>query len=342
LALAILFFFGVPTVTLAAPPEGFGTSLSDVVSLAKKEGKVRIGLGFSDKKSLASVLRGFSKKFPGINVEYSTVNSRNREKIFTEVLAGRVEYDVVDVSIGVQNRWRKAKILSGPFDWSRFFPKAPQEHFSPNGYFAAGATAMGVLAYNPKLVPRDQIPRNWEDCLDPHWKGQFVVDTKARIFTRFYHAWGEEKLIAYAKKLKNNNPIWIRGMTNSLALLAAGEVSMICGTSYSTLRRMLMRDPQAAITASWPKEIPSGVNKSMGIMKGAKSPNAALLLAGWLASTEGSKGYDALGYGSPFLEETESWKLLKNAGAKAVFAGWEKADYRSVVEKKIVAAWGFP
>ena len=78
LAFAILLFFGVPNVTLAAQPEGFGTSVSDVVSLAKKEGKVRIGLGFSDKKSLASVLRGFSKKFPGIKVEYSTVNSRNR------------------------------------------------------------------------------------------------------------------------------------------------------------------------------------------------------------------------------------------------------------------------
>src|SRR3954453_16845027 len=38
-------------------------------------------------------------------------------------------------------------------------------------YFASYRTAP-VLVYNAKAVPADQAPRDWDDLLDPKWKGK--------------------------------------------------------------------------------------------------------------------------------------------------------------------------
>jgi hypothetical protein len=76
-------------------------------------------------------------------------------------------------------------------------------------------------------------------------------------------------------------------------------------------------------------------------MKGSKNPNAALLLAGWLASPEGQKGYDEIGKGSPFAEGGEKWQLVKKAKAKIVFGGWDESEYIPPMTNKILAAWGF-
>jgi ABC-type Fe3+ transport system substrate-binding protein len=339
LTLALGFFvFSAPGF---ANPPGFGKSFEEVVKLAIKEGKVRIGMGFSDEKSMERVMAGFFKKYPHIKVEYSTVNSNNREKIFAELLAGQVDYDVVDVSLEVHNKWRKANLLVGPFEWRTLFPNLPKQHLSPDGYFAAGAVSFDGVAYHPGLVPDERVPRKWEDCVDPYWKGKFILDTRPNNIVGLYPAWGEVKLLDYAKKLKENQPLWKRGMNDSVTFVSSGEALMICGISYSPVQRALDKDPKANIRAVLLNEVPAGVNKTMGIVKGTKNPNAALLLAGWLASPEGTKGYDEVGYGSPFIEGTNASKLIQKSGSKVIFGGWDEADYRPGITEKITAVWGF-
>jgi hypothetical protein len=74
-------------------------------------------------------------------------------------------------------------------------------------------------------------------------------------------------------------------------------------------------------------------------MKAAQNPNAAVLLAGWLASSEGQKGYDQIGRGSPFVEGTEKWRRMQQAGAKPIFGGWG-AEYETAILQKITSIWG--
>lgn len=324
-----------------ANPAGFGSTFDEVVKSASKEGKVRIGMGFSDEKSMERVMAGFFKRFPQIKVEYGTVNSNNREKIFAELLAGQIEYDVVDVSLEVQAKWRKANLLLGPIGWKTLFPNLPKQHISPDGYFAAGAISFDGVAYHPGLVAGEKVPRKWEDCLDPYWRGKFILDTRPNNIVGLYPAWGEARLLDYAKRLKGNQPLWKRGMNASVTFVTSGESLMICGISYSPVVRFLDKDPQANLRAALLNEVPAGVNKSMGIVKGTKSPNAALLLAGWLASPEGTRGYDEVGYGSPFIEGTQASKLIQKSGAKVIFGGWDEADYRPAITEKITAMWGF-
>jgi ABC-type Fe3+ transport system substrate-binding protein len=82
------------------------------------------------------------------------------------------------------------------------------------------------------------------------------------------------------------------------------------------------------------------VGEALAVLKGGNNPNAAILLAGWLASPEGQKGYDKIGRGSPFVEGSEKWTLMRKVGAKVVFRQWEDNAAEEALSKKILSVWG--
>src|SRR5215510_8747843 len=338
----ICVFLAVGFADAAAPaPDGFGKTFAEIVALAKKEGKVLIGSGLADDEA-QTVLGPFMQRYPEIKVENTRLRTpEHKMKVFNELVAGNAEFDVLDVSSELMEQFIKSGVLSGPFDWRTLFTNAPKNHFSPNGYFAAGAYGLKPIAYNPNLVPRERIPRDWADCVDPYWKGRFVVDTSGKYVATLYPAWGEEKLIGWARRIKQNQPVWKRGMSEAITQLAAGEFPMICGVPYQSVHRVLRRDSNARVAVSWPKEVSVTITETMGVIKGGKHPNAGLLLAGWLASSEAQKGYDQLGRGSPFIEGTEAAQLIKKNGSRTVFAGWDIAGWENDILNKLHAAWGF-
>ena len=343
LALTLMGILVFSPVTVSGQAR-IGKNLEEIKKLAVKEGKkgkVRMGSGLRPNEA-RMILKGFYRKYPGINVKATRVRgSDSRERILTEALGGLVEYDLVDVSAELQSKYIKAGVLAGPFELRRLFPRIPKIHLSPNGYFIAVGFGMHVIAYNPTLVPTDRVPKKWRDCLDPYWKGKFIVDTRPKTFATLFLGWGEAKTIEYVTQLKKNQPIWRRGQTASLALLAAGEFPMICGTYFQSINRILRRDPSANLAISIPDDVSVSMGETLAIMKGARSPNASLLLAGWLASPEGQEGYEKVGRGSPFVEGGEKRRLIREAGAKLIFRGWEEGGSEAAITKKIVSAWGF-
>jgi ABC-type Fe3+ transport system substrate-binding protein len=318
-------------------PTGFGKSLEEIGRMAEKEGRVRIASGLQE-KDVPKVLKKFNQKYPGIKVENSYVGGAENEKLFTELMAGQMNYDAVNIPSELVPRYRKAGLLAGPFNWPMVAQNTPKEHFSPDGYFAAVGFITYVITYNSSLVSADRVPKDWSACLDPYWKGKLVVDTRPKTFTALYPAWGEKKTIDYARQLKENQPAWKRGQTDALALVANGEHAMMCGSYYQSALRILTRDPQTKLAVAWPREVPGHLTEIWLVLKGAKFPNAGLLLSGWLASREGREEYDQLGIGSAFDPESRIAKMITKTGAKAVTGGWREDE--AVITQKIVAAWG--
>jgi hypothetical protein len=74
------------------------------------------------------------------------------------------------------------------------------------------------------------------------------------------------------------------------------------------------------------------------IFKGSLYPNAALLLAGWLAGPDGQKAYDQLGRGSPFVQESITWNLIRKSRSKTVFEGLDRPEYEPGIIKRIVSS----
>jgi ABC-type Fe3+ transport system substrate-binding protein len=318
-----------------------GKNLEEISRLAVQEGQVRLASALREDEA-DLVLKSFRDKYPMINVETDRIRGSNsREKLLGEALAGAVEYDVADISSELQDNFVRARVLAGPVQWRNIFPRIEEIQVSPDGYFVGVGFSAHVIAYNPSLVPENRIPKKWEDCLDPYWKGKFAVDTRPKTFAGLSLEWGEEKTLQYVRRLKENQPIWKRGQTEALTQLAAGEFPMICGSYYQSLHRIVKRDPKAKVAASFASPVSVGIGEALAVFKGAKSPNAAALLTGWLASPEGQSGYDKIGRGSPFTEGGEKRKLIEAAGAKIAFRGFEDNAAEEAIIKKIIAAWGF-
>jgi ABC-type Fe3+ transport system substrate-binding protein len=89
-----------------------------------------------------------------------------------------------------------------------------------------------------------------------------------------------------------------------VAQIAAGEYPIMCGAHYATIFSLLRSDPKAKLAMTLPKrEVPVSLGEIMAVIKGSPNPNAALLLAGWLAGPDGQRAYDQVGRGSPFIKE---------------------------------------
>ena len=336
--------FGVAVIALSADSRaaGFGKNFDEIVKLANKEGRVNIGSSLK-REEAPLVIKGFNQKYPKIKVDLTPVSGTARaEKLFNEVLAGVVEFDLYDVPAAMQTRFVKGGVLTGPIEWRKLLPDVPEIHLSPDGYFNASGFNLRIIGYNPSLVPADKIPKDWSDCLDPYWKGKIAVDVHPRFLSGLYKSWGEAKILDYAAKFKNNQPIWKRGQTETVAQMAAGEYPVFCGAHYATMYSLLRSDPKAKIAMSLPKEVPVSLGEIMAITKGTPHPNAALLLAGWLASPDGQRAYDGVGRGSPFVKESEKWRLIQKSGSKTIFEGWDRPEYEPGMIKKIAGVWGFP
>ncbi len=325
-----------------ASGQRIGKNLDEIVQLASKERNVRVATSWEPQNE-SELLKGFRQKYPGIKVMNTRVGGiETRERILNEALAGVVDHDLVNVSGELRNQYIKAGILAGPVEWRKLFPKVKDVHFSPDGYFVASGFSKYVITYNPTLVAKDKVPKKWEDCLDPYWKGKLVVLTRPRTFTGLYAGWGEEKIVNYARALKNNQPIWKTSQSGALTQVAIGEYPMLCGVAYHSVKDLMVRDPKASIAFSVPPDLPIQIGEAMAIMKGGKHPNAALLLAGWLVTPEGQKNMHLEGRDSPFVEGTEAEELLKKHGAKPIWEGWDVLEHEAQMARKITAAWGFP
>jgi iron(III) transport system substrate-binding protein len=326
-----------------AAVQRFGATLEEIVEGANKEGKVRLCSSDPDDKDAKRFFASFRKKYPGVAVEYSRCRGvESRERILNELVGGQIDYDLIHISSELIPKFKNAGLLAGPFNWKGLF-NIRDIYVSPDRYLVAAGSSTDVILYNAKLVAKKDIPRDWNDCLNPHWKGNFLVETRANTFSGLYPHWGKEKLVDYARKLAANKPVWNRGNTETMNKVIAGEYPMMCGAYLSSALRSLSRDPKAPLGIAVPKEVPSNLFATFGIVKAAQNPNGALLLAGYLASDEGQKSYRLVFRESPYDEGSETGKRVKEARAKILFTGWDYTpDQENQVVRWILDAWGFP
>jgi iron(III) transport system substrate-binding protein len=326
-----------------ASGQKIGKNLEEIVQLANKEGKVRIATSWEG-AIIKEITKGFAKKYPKLSFDLNRVSGLDsRERILNEAMAGLVEDDLVNVSGELRTQYIKAGIMIGNIEWLKLFPDLDKFNFSPDGYFVATGFSRYGIVYNPKLVPAARVPKRWDDCLDPYWKGKFAVYTRPRTFTGLYPGWGKEKSLDYASKLKNNQPVWTSDQTGTAVQVAAGEYPMGCGFPYHTFLNVLRRDPKADLKFVVPSELPIQIGEALAVMKNSRGPNAAILLAGYLVTPEGQDAYELYGRSSPFSKGSPAWKVIQETKAKPIWGGWEFVGVKEAnAAKEIIQAWGFP
>ena len=49
----------------------------------------------------------------------------------------------------------------------------PKDCKDPDGHYAAYRAHLSVIAYNTKLVPKEEAPKSHADLLDPKWEARW-------------------------------------------------------------------------------------------------------------------------------------------------------------------------
>ena len=331
---------------LAHRPQAQAQALTkaQIIEAAKNEGKLSVSPGFDD-ASIPLIVKAFEKKYPFIKVSSTFAEGipALQRQLF-EMSAGRANLDVVHTNIVFWSEYFKQNLIK-KVDFKGLAQaghlNVPAPMIDDSGMVVWLGTNTGVLVYNSKSVPPDKAPKGWDACLDPYFKGKFSVDTKPNVLAWLTAAWGEEKLLGFARRLKENSPMWGRGNTRNLAMLSSGEITMNCGNYVHSTQRQIKKDPNLKMVV--PDPFPMSFHEPEAIYAGAKNPNAALLWLEFLASKEGQEVVDSIepGRGSFLVEGTLASKLAK--GAKLSLCGSEcRGTEEKLMQRIATEAWGFP
>ncbi len=85
-----------------------------------------------------------------------------------------------------------------------------------------------MIAYNTRLVSKEERPTKWIDLADPKWKGRAIqrpplMDISAFVFLALKRAYGEAKAWEYIDKMYKNATTWPESPGDFAGMLAKGE-----------------------------------------------------------------------------------------------------------------------
>ena len=323
----------------------------EILAGAEKEGESSFPPGFEE--NVEPYKKAFTAAYPLIkNFTWRVVTGNAAgERFAAELIAGRSDIDVFDIRTEYRSDLEKNNVFA-KYDLKAMAQdgqlKIPTGIVDEAGWSTWNSNRMYAIAYNTEMISEADAPTNWDSCLDPKFNGKSFVDTKASAFAALYTAWGEQRILDYATKLKENNPIFLRGGTAGLTRMLSGEVPVFCGTQTNAVYRILINDPKAPIKLVATDPLPVEVGENEGVSVKAKHPNAALLWMEFIASPEGVQLLDKIdpGVASIYVDGTKAKQLttaLEAKGGKVAFCNAACSSYLDTISPKIaVQSWGLP
>ena len=247
---------------------------------AKKEGRVNWygALNINDSNALLS---RFEQKYPFIKTELLRAgNEQLLNRILTEDSAGRGAVDLANLtSINALKRRGFLQVHR-----SQEFAAYPPQFKDADGYWATLYNIYYVIGYNPKMVNAKEAPKNWDDFLDPKWKGKIGMDQEEyEWYGATISYWGRDKAQKFHRALAKQGVHWNRGHTMISQLMAAGEFPL--GIVYAH-RVESMKKSGAPI--EWVKTADPVfvILAPVAVAAKARNPNAAKLLMDFVLSRE--------------------------------------------------------
>ncbi|MGH3756757.1 ABC transporter substrate-binding protein [Actinophytocola sp.] len=99
------------------------------------------------------------------------------QRFQTENAAGRNVADVLSIASWDLLQQAKQDKLIAPFipDPVELGDEYGSTYVDPDGYAFVTRVLVISISYNTKLVPEDKVPNEWDDLLDPYWRGKVAA-----------------------------------------------------------------------------------------------------------------------------------------------------------------------
>jgi len=251
---------------------------------AKQEGTVSLYTSMQLPDSLP-LTQAFEKKY-GVKVSlWRASGEKVVQRTLAEARAARFDVDVVETDGAQMEILYREKQLA-PF-FSPSLADIPPKIIPAHKHYVPTRLSLYVLVYNTRLVPPGDVPRSYDDLLNPRWKGKLGLEAAdVAWFAAVAKAMGREKGLAYFGKLAANAPEIRGGHTLLAELVASGEVLMAPDAHIQGVERLKKR----GAPVDWrPLQPAFGQPSSVAVTHRAPHPHAALLFADFILSREGQE-----------------------------------------------------
>lgn len=245
---------------------------------ARREGEVNVytSLVVQDITDLAAA---FEKKY-GVKVKFWRAGSEKVvQRIVTEARGGRFDFDIVETNGPELEALHREKLLqkaTSPYH-ADLIPQA----IMPHGEWVGTRLNTFVHIYNTNLVKKEDLPKSYQDLLDPKWKGKLGIEAEdLDWFAMVVTDMGEEKGLKLFRDIVAKNGMSVRkGHTLLAGLTASGEVPFAL-TVYNHNAEKLKKK---GAPVDWYAIPPAIVRANgMGISKKPAHPHAAVLFYDFL------------------------------------------------------------
>jgi iron(III) transport system substrate-binding protein len=327
-------------LTLIAPSWVSGAPLDDLIAGAKKEGVIEFygpsTLGPEGAQALAA---GFNKKY-GLNIKLNFSASGNMTRDTAKVVglsaSGQPpEWDIMVVTDAHHGSLWLRK-LHKPFDYAGVGIAKERIEYD-NGTISV-ANQFALPAYNKKLLPAKDVPKKWEELLDPKWKGKIGVINSTHHWARLAAGpWGEEKTIDFIKKLSAMKPLLTRAGEMAQRLIL-GEVLISATLQDSQLHEA--KESGAPLVFADQIQPVISPEYHVGVLKNAPHPNVGHLFVIYMASPEFQQPWEKYtGHTSAFVPGTAAHKFAQ--GKQVVYMKQDQAAQVDKVARQVGKILGF-
>ena len=286
--------------SLALPRAVFAQSRSSAIELAgytgadrqarllegaKKEGPLAIYTS-AQSDDMGALVAGFEKKYGLKTTTWRAGSEKVLQRAVTEARGNRHTVDIIETNGPELESMSREKILvavKSP-NLTQLIPQA----LRPHGEWVGTRLNVFVQAWNTKLVKKEELPKAWDDLLNPRWKGRLGVEAEDQDWLSGVCAeLGEAKGIKLFKDIVAANGISVRkGHTLLTQLVVSGEIPFAL-TVYNYKAEQLKEKgaPIDWMSIGTPIARPNGV----GMAKAAPNPHSAVLFYDFEISEEGQK-----------------------------------------------------
>ena len=331
LILATIGDFG--TFAAAAP-------IDDLIKGAKQEGTIEFYAPSTLTPQGAQALgAAFNKKY-GLNVKLQFSPSGNMTRDIGKVVglgASGVppEWDLMVVT-DAHHATLWVKKMHQSFDYKSIGVDAKAVQYD-NGSVSF-ANQFVLPAYNKQLVPAKDVPKSWDDLLNPKWKGKIGVSSATHHMARLAAGpWGEEKATNFVKALTKQDLILGR-LGEIYSRLLLGEIVVAVSLSDSEIKSEKNKNAPVVFAEQVSPLIAPAYHA--GVPKNAAHPKVAHLMAAYLTTPEAQKIWEKYaGQSSAFIPGTVAYKYVQ--GKKVVYMSQDQAEMIDRLSREYGKIFGF-
>ncbi|MBI2090909.1 MAG: extracellular solute-binding protein [Deltaproteobacteria bacterium] len=317
-----------------------GAPVDDLVAAAKKEGVIEmLAPSTLTPKGGQALIDALNQRY-GLNIKLSYHPSANMTGDVAKVI-GRAasgvspEWDIMIVTDSHHGSlWlRKQHTI---YDYKKLGIDPQLVHYDSGA--VSFANQIILPAYNQKILPAKDVPKRWEDILDPKWKAKIGVPHSVHHFARLAAGpWGEEKTTQFVKRLAALEP-FIGTPAQMYTRLQLGEILLVSNIQDSFIHQAVRKGAPLA-QAHGIEPVPSPAYH-VGVLKGAPHPNVGHLFAAFMTTPEAQKLWEKYsGHTSAFVPGTEVYNYAQKH--KMVFMTQDQAEMVDKLTAAYVKIMGF-